>query len=266
MSRRKRAARRRRKDLLGLVLLGVALAALGGLAAAALFFRTPRYDSATLCHQERPAPRHNFFLIDATDRLEARHAARVERAIQEEIVRAPRWSRLSIAMLDGNPDHVPKVLFSACDPGDRTSANALWENVSRIEQDRRARFEAPLREALSALRRARPMDRSPLVEGLAALSSGAQLHDPRNGPTILILASDLLQFAPGFSLYEHGTDWAAYRASPGAVRTAADLRDIEVRLLVLERPDQGEAQERAKAAFWTPYLAETGARAITWER
>jgi hypothetical protein len=253
VSRRTRAARRRRKDLLGLVLLGVALAALGGLAGAAILFRTPPYEAATLCLQDRPAPQHIFFLVDATDRLEARHAARLERAVQEEIARAPRWSRFSIAMLDGNPDQVPNLLFSACDPGDRASASALWENVSGLEEDRRTRFAAPLKDALSALRRARPLARSPLVEGLAALASGEHLHDPRNRPTTLVLVSDLLQFAPGFSLYGEGSDWAAYRASTGAVRTAADLRGVSVRVLVLERPDKGEAQDRAKSAFWTPY-------------
>ncbi|MDX2234694.1 MAG: hypothetical protein NW200_09360 [Hyphomonadaceae bacterium] len=263
MSRRC-AARRRRKDLLGLLLIFATVLALGGVGAAAMLLRTPAFDAATLCLTAGPPPAHTLILVDATDRLDVRHQRRLKAVALEEAARLPRWGRLTVLSLRPDAENAPRELFSGCTAGDRLSANPLWENVQTLEALKRERFDAPLAAALSSARGGRSADGSPIVEGLAAATADPAFAGPGRR---IVLVSDLLQFSPGrFSLYAPGATWARYQAAPGALRAAPDLTDVAVRVVTLERKDEGPAQAVARQDFWAPYFDEAGAASVAWDR
>lgn len=260
----RRAARRRRKDMLGLALIAVTILVLGGVGFATMRMQTPAYDAATLCLLTSAPPAHTLLLVDATDRLDIRHQRRLKTIAREEAARLPRWGRLTVLTLRPDAENAPRELFDACTPGDRLSANALWENVAKLETLKRDRFDAPLDAALTSARGGRATDGSPIVEGLAAAAADPDFTGPSRR---LVVVSDLLQFMPGrFSLYAAGGTWSAYQASAGALRTAPDLADVDVRVVTLERRDRGEAQAAAQRDFWVPYFDETGAKTIAWDR
>lgn len=259
----RRARRRQRQDMLGLALIVGTVLVLAGVGFATTRLRTPDHDAQTLCLTGAPAPAHTLILVDATDRLDVRHQRRLRAVAREEAARLPRWGRLTVLMLRADAENAPRDLFSACTPGDRRTVNALWENVAKIEAEKRARFDDPLDAALTGAR-GRGAEGSPIVEGLAAAAVDPEFTgDGRR----LVLVSDLLQFMPGrFSLYAPGGSWTAYQASPGALRTPPDLDGVEVRVVTLERRDRADAQAAAQADFWAPYFDETGARTIVWDR
>lgn len=260
----RRAARRRRQDLLGLALIFATVLVLGGVGAAAAMLGTPAFDAETLCLKDRAAPAHTLLLVDATDRLDVRHQRRLKAVALDEAARLPRWGRLTVLTLRPDADHAPRELFSACTAGDRLSANPLWENVAKLERLKTDRFDEPLEAALSAAKGARGADGSPIVEGLAAAAA-----DPAftGAGRRLVVVSDLLQHTPGrFTLYAPGQSWDSYRTAAGALRTAPDLSDVDVRVVVLERRDRGAVQEAARQSFWAPYFDETGAARIAWDR
>lgn len=261
----RRAERRRRQDMLGIALIVAAIALVAGVGAAATLLRTPEYDSETLCLKAGAPPAETVLLVDATDRLDVRHLRRLKTIATQEAARLPRWGKLTVLSLRPDVESAPRTLFSACTPGDRASANPLWENLQRLETQKRTQFDEPLAAALSGARGTRSADGSPIVEGLfaAAAEPGFAAAPKRR----LVLVSDLLQYAPGrFSLYQAGADWLSYKTSPGALRTPPDLADVDVRVVALERRDRGAEQTNAQSAFWTPYFDEAGARSIAWER
>ena len=264
MSRRAaREARQRRKDAFGVLLIVVVLAALGGIGMAAMQMRTPVHDAETLCLTDTPPPLHTLILVDATDRLNARHQKRLKAIVQQEVARLPRWGRLTLMTLRPDAEREPRTLFSACTPGDRTNANPLWENVGGLEKAREDLFDTPLNDALASTKGGRSADGSPIVEGLYAAASDPDFAGNKRR---LVLVSDLLQYAPGkFSLYEADQTWDAYRASQGALRTPPDLSGVVVRVVTLERPDRGEAQDNARNAFWAPYFEAAGADGVGWD-
>lgn len=258
------AARRRRKDLLGIALIFAVVLVLAGVGAAATMLRTPEYDAQTLCLKDAPPPAQTLLLVDATDRLDVRHQRRLKTIALQEAARLPRWGKLTVLSLRPDAENAPRELFSACTPGDRASANPLWENVQKLEMQKRAQFEEPLDTALSGARGARAAEGSPIIEGLhAAVNAPEFALSPARR---LVLVSDLLQFSPRFSLYEAGADWAAYQASAGAVRTPPDLSDVDVRVVVLERRNRADAQESAQNTFWTQYFDEAGAKSVAFEQ
>lgn len=256
-------ARQRRKDAFGVVLIVVVLAALGGIGLAAMQMRTPAHDAETLCLTDAPPPVHTLILVDATDRLNARHQKRLKAIVLQEVARLPRWGRLTLMTLRPDAEREPRLLFSACTPGDRTDANPLWENVGALEKAREDFFDAPLNDALASTKGGRSADGSPIVEGLYTAASDPDFAGDKRR---LVLVSDLLQYAPGrFSLYDATQTWEAYRASQGALRTPPDLSGIIVRVATLERPDRGDAQDNARLAFWAPYLEQADAESVAWD-
>lgn len=263
MRRREReAATRRRKDLLGVLMIVVVLAVLGGVGAGAMLLRTPAHDPETLCLNDKAPPLHTLILVDATDRLNARHQKRLKAVVREEVARLPRWGRLTLMSLRPDAEREPRQLFSACTPGDRTSANPIWEDVGGLEKKREDFFDAPLADALSGAKGGRSADGSPIVEGLYAAASDPEFAGDKRR---LVLVSDLLQYAPGrFTLYDSTQGWETYRVSQGALRTPPDMEGVVVRVVPLERPDRGAAQESAQMNFWTPYFEEAGAESIVW--
>jgi hypothetical protein len=101
------------------------------------------------------------------------------------------------------------------------------------------------------------------VEGLYAAASDPDFAGDNRR---LVLVSDLLQYAPGkFSLYKAGETWDAYRESQGALRTPPDLSGVAVRVVTLERPDRGAAQDNARERFWTPYFEAARADGLGWD-
>lgn len=257
-------ARRRRKDLLGVALIFAVVLVLAGVGAAATMFRTPAFDAQTLCLKDGPPPAQTLLLVDATDRLDVRHQRRLKTIALQEAARLPRWGKLTVLTLRPDAESAPRELFSACTPGDRASANPLWENVQRLETLKRTQFDEPLDAALSGARGVRGAEGSPIVEGLYAAASDPEFAT--SPARRLVLVSDLLQYSPRFSLYEAGADWAAYQASQGAVRTPPDLGAVNVRVVVLERRNRGDAQTAAQERFWSPYFENAGAKSVAWER
>lgn len=263
MSRRERkATEKRRKDFLGLLMIFGVIVLLGGIGAGAMLLRTPEHDAETLCLVGKPAPLHTLILVDATDRLNARHQKRLKAIVKEEVARLPRWGRLTVMSLRPDAEREPRELFSACTPGDRTSANPIWENVAALEAQREDLFDAPLSAALSGAKGGRSADGSPIVEGVYAAASDPDFAGERRR---FVLVSDLLQYAPGrFTLYDATQSWESYRNSQGALRTPPDLSGVIVRIVPLERPDRGAQQANARAAFWQPYFDEASADEVNW--
>ena len=252
--------------MLGLALIAGTLAVLGAIGASAALMRTPAYDAETLCLNDRPPPAHTLVLVDATDRLDVRHQRRLKSIVQQEAARLPRWGRLTLLTLRPDAENAPRALFSGCTPGDRTTANPLWENVRKLETQKRTRFDEPIDAALTGARGGRSAEGSPIVEGLYAAAAEPEFVATPQGRR-LVLVSDLLQFAPGrFSLYAPDQSWALYRSSPGALRTPPDLTAVDVRVVVLERRDKGERQTAAQRDFWVPYFEAAGAKSVAWER
>lgn len=263
MSRRaEKEAQKRRKDAMGAALIAVVLLALGGIGVAAMQLRTPAHDPETLCLIDGRPPLHTLMLVDATDRLNSRHQKRLKAIAREEAARLPRWGRLTLLSLRPDAERDPRLLFSACTPGDRSDANPIWENVGDLEQKRADFFDDPLDAALSGAKGGRSAEGSPIVEGLYAAASDSDFAGVRQR---IVLVSDLLQYAPGrFSLYDSVQTWEKYRESKGALRSPPELDGVAVRVVVLERADRAAAQDNARANFWTPYFEDAGAAEVIW--
>lgn len=261
MRRPRRAARR--GDRTGVLLIAFAFVVLAGLAAAGFMLRPPPTDPDTLCRTDAPLPAHTYILVDATDRLEARHKRLLRAIVQQEQQRLPRYGRLTIANIRADRPREPRVLFSLCNPGDGQMANPLFQNTRRAQERWQASFGDALDRALRRAGGGRAANASPILSGLRAVAA-----DPEFGAAIpqrrLVLVSDLLEYEPdGLSLYDPAQSFETWRRAPTS--SPADLSHVDIRVAPLDRPDEDGAQIHARTAFWEPYFDAADAASVRFD-
>lgn len=249
MSRRRGAAGR---NFLGIVLIVLALAVLGGLASAALLLRPPPTDATTLCRTDQPLAAHTIVLVDSTDRLEARHRRKLRAVLAQERARLGQYDRLTIMRINVRRPQEPSILFSQCLPRPPERANPLFENARMVQATWDEEFAQALDSALRSASAGGPQRASPIIAALRAVAA-----DPDFGADIpqrrLVLASDLLEHNPqGFSLYVPDANYANWFAS--APSGPPDLARVDLRVVPIDRPDNAEPQARALEGFWPAFF------------
>jgi hypothetical protein len=250
----------RAQNILGAALIGAVMLALGAFAYAGLALRPAPTDPETLCRTDQPLAAHTIIFIDASDRLEARHRRKLEAVASQERARLGQYDRLTIMRLDSRKPREPRILFSKCLPLPPDQANPFVQNP----RDVRARWDEDFAGALaSALRSAQssgPNRASPLLAGVRAIAAdpdfGAEIRTRR-----LVLMSDMLEHDPGgFSLYADDADFMRWRAISDA--GPANLSQVGVRIVPIDRPDHIARQNQALDHFWPDYFDATLAASV----
>lgn len=249
MTRRRGAGAR---NALGVVLIALAVLVLGGLGGASLLLRAPPTDPESLCRTDAALRAHTVVLVDATDRLEARHRRKLRAVLAQERARLSQYDRLTVMRINVRRPHEPSILFSRCLPRPPELTNPLFENARMTQARWDEAFADALERALRSAGASGPAQASPIVAGLRAVAA-----DPDFGGEIpnrrLVLVSDLLEHDPqGFSLYVSGTNYAAWRT--GAASGPPDLARVDLRIVPLDRPDHAARQTAALQTFWPAFF------------
>ena len=248
--------RRRRGDagrnVLGLVLIVVALAVLGGLASAAFFLRPPPTDPQTLCRTDQPLAAHTIVLVDSTDRLEPRHRRKLRAVLAQERQHLSEYDRLTVMRLNARRPQEPAVLFSKCLPLPPERTNPLFQNARMTQQQWDEEFQHALDTALRSAQAGGRGNTSPILAALRAIAADPD-YDAATPHRRLVIVSDMLENDPnGFSLYVSGANYAAWRTQTHA--EPADLSNVDLRIVPLDRPNDAQHQTDALANFWPAYF------------
>lgn len=259
-------ARKRSKDALGLVLLGLTFCGLLAAFAAAMVLTPAPIDAETLCPLQAPPTSMTLILVDASGPLEPRHRKRLRAAIEEEANRLPPLALLTIRGMRPNAPRELVDVFSRCNPGDSRSANPLFSNPARIQARWKAQFSDPVKAAASRTSNTRQAaSTSPILDALAGASQDLAFASFA-GPRRLVLITDLLEHDPdwGFSAYADGADLARFLARRIGYEVP-DLSGMEVRVIVLDRPDLLHRQTAARDGLWRPFFDRAGAQDVRFE-
>jgi len=258
VSRRRGAGAR---NVLGIVLIVLALVTLAGLAGASLLLRPPPTDVTSLCRMDEPLGAHTIVLVDSTDRLEARHRRKLRAVLAQERARLGQYDRLTIMRINVRRPQEPSILFSRCLPRPPEQTNPLFENARMVQATWDEEFAQALDSALRSAGSGGPQRASPIVAALRAVAA-----DPDFGAEIprrrLVLVSDLLEHNPqGFSLYVSDADYAAWRA--GSPAGPPDLARVELRIVPVDRPDNAERQSAAVDNFWPAFFDAADVQSVS---
>ncbi|HYD73899.1 MAG TPA: hypothetical protein VEF55_12240 [Candidatus Binatia bacterium] len=258
MKRRRGAGAR---NALGVLLIVFAVLVLGGLGGASFLLRAPPTDAETLCRTDAPPAAHTIILVDATDRLEARHRRKLRAVLAQERARLSRYDRLTLMRINVRRPQEPSILFSRCLPRPPEQTNPLFENARMTQARWDEAFAQALDRALRSAGSSGPARASPIIAALRAVAA-----DPEFGSEIprrrLVLVSDLLEHNPqGFSLYVSDANYASWRA--GATSGPPDLARVDLRIVPLDRPDHAEQQTAALESFWPAFFDGADVQSVT---
>ncbi len=260
MNRRRSANGR---NALGIVLIILALATLGGLASAALFLRPPPTEASTLCRMDQPLAAHTIVLVDSTDRLESRHRRKLRAVLAQERARLGQYDRLTIMRINVRRPQEPSILFSQCLPRPPEQANPLFQNARMVQATWDEEFAQALESALRSAGFGGPQRASPIIAALRAVAA-----DPEFGVEIprrrLVLVSDLLEHNPqGFSLYVPDANYSAWVAS--TPNGPPDFARVDLRVVPIDRPDNATQQAQAIEAFWPAFFDAADVQSVSMD-
>lgn len=260
MSRRSGAGAR---HVLGAILIGAVMLALGAFGAAAYFLRPPPTDAETLCRTDAAIRAHTIVLVDSTDRLQARHRRKLAAVLAQERARLSQYDRLTIMRLNARNPQEPAILFSRCLPRPPEQANPLFENARHAQARWDEAFADALDRALRSAQSGGGQRASPIIAGLRAVAAdpdfGAEIPQRR-----LVLVSDLLEHQPGsFSLYAAGADFNLWRAQTPT--EPPDLSAVDIRVVPIDRPEQAQRQGEAISGFWPAFFEAASVQSLSFD-
>lgn len=253
MARRYRPGRRKGRGGLGWsVALGVLLLGVGsGGAGLALFLQSrPQIDAQTLCPVDGPTARE-VIILDLTDPLTDVQARHLHAAIADRLEAAGTGTLFALAVVQADLDG-PQ--FARCKPQSGQSANALYQNPKLLAATFAEGFEQPLDRVLSAAMEGAPQAKSPLLETLQDTLSRLP---PSQGPTHVLLVSDLLQNSALLSVYR-GESWETFATAGLGTRLSGALAGAQIHIVRLPRPEAGRAAHLAADGFWGRYFDAQG--------
>lgn len=257
----RRTRRASGRNALGVVLILVAMLALGGLGAAALALRPPPTDAETLCRTDTPLAAHTIILVDATDRLEGRHRRKLRAVLAQERARLAQYDRLTIMRLNVRRPQEPAILFSKCLPRPPEETNPLFENARVVQARWDEDFAAALDRALRGAAAGGTARASPIVAGLRAVAADPD-YDAAIPRRRLVLVSDLLEHDPdGFSLYVTDANYSSWRGQ--TANEAPDFARVALRIVPLDRPDHAARQAAALETFWPAFFDAADVQSVS---
>lgn len=201
-------------------------------------------------------PEQHVILIDATDPYSEIQKRAVLKYIEKIKQDLSIHARLGIYTIRSeHRETTPTV--SLCNPGDGKHLSPLTSNPKLAEKKWRERFANKIDEIVKEASQARG-DTSPILEYIQAIAVDGFQRKPKK--KTLHIISDMRQNTPAFSHYRNGISYQYFTNNRLNEIYLADLHDVEVVILDIQRPDKIAAQRRMLIRFWEQYFDEMGAK------
>ena len=225
------------------------VAVIAGLVAYSNFTGTIKIDDETGCPLDGPKSKL-VMIVDQTDKFSAVQVADIKNQFEAYKEKVPRYGQFTIYAIKSLSSGIPPPVVSACNPGTAKDVNQLVESSVQIAREWRNSFDAPMRQVFSEVLQPTESDSSPIIEIIQAVAVkefGPSWMDNRSKELVII--SDLLQHSPSISHY------GSYSAekfiqSQSFKKLEADLRDVDVDILYLQRTTKKAEQNQKHLDFW----------------
>lgn len=258
MSRRNRRSKRKnQKNAVGIVLIVFVVLAIIG-AVAFYEYQTSssnKIDHATFCPINGNTAITSI-LIDETDRLSPVQQASLRNELQKIRDDVPKHGKLEVYLISNTRQHVLHPILSICNPGRGAEANKYYQNPKLIERKWKESFDKPLNKILLSLSDLHESKESPIFESIQSIAVSTFSHpdNQRAEQRRLIIASDMLQYTSEFNLYHGGYNFQSDKNTPYFRKIHADLRNVEVDILLLQRARAKNIQGKEFINFWYEYF------------
>ena len=258
MGRRARRAQERRNTLIGVGLVGLVAATMGG------FFllgqREGRNFGPDNCPEDGAYAGQVSILVDPSDSLTNVQQSVTPRILEVIEADAVVTTEIRVYALARAGRGDTASVFRLCVPAHPDDVSSVTGNP-RIAARKYDEFQASLRESLSAVLSSRGDDVSPLLEGIQVAVVSAFQPRTSTMPRQLLIVSDMLQHSGAVSFYGGGPpDFGVLARNPDYGTMRVDLSGVEVTVFLLARGGEGgRVQGGGMRQFWEDYFLDQGA-------
>jgi hypothetical protein len=204
-----------------------------------------------------------FFIIDVSDPYDKVDASRVVAEVKNELLKMPKGSKYVVLSPNEHDPYLPIENIGACvvpDLGE--SANYLIsKNELTIHKQTRQNSIIKVMRKIESLFISTPLDTSPLIETLIALS---KRHDFRSaGSTKIVLYSDMEQNSANRSVYHHSKVNPKAKMPQPFEKISLKGAKVEVKHIV-RRTALGLEEFKRVQSMWNEWFVVSNAT-VTWE-
>ncbi len=254
-ARRKRRSRRGGGSvgaIVGIVALVVAIAGAVG-SYSMLWYKAkaaPTLD-ADLCPASGPKSA-TAVLLDVTDPISEITKLDLKSEFQRIVAGVEQHGLIEVYLLT-DVEGRPQRTFHGCNPGDGESADPWTSNPKKIQQRWDQAFDQPLKKIEEEMGNGAASKQSPIMAGIQRIVIESFTDAKLDGkPKRLVVASDMLEFTPAFSMYKSGADTKAFESSAARNRFRTPLDGVDVSLLLFQR--ESSATLKNLPEFWATWI------------
>ena len=220
------------------------------------------------CVRRGAPPVHAIFVVDQSDPIPAPDIERLRLELRETAELLPRFSRLTIYLVNDRAYGQPRELFSECSPVSREQG--LWQRlaealfVGAVNDERRLIWEEQfgnlLDTTIETLDDVPPSDTA-LLTALWNISRSPRFR--RADEIRLIIFSDMLENSSIVSHYRPTYPPVdRLERQVGEDFLIPNLSRVDVRVSYVLRPGDQAHQGDAHIAWWADYFARADARSV----
>ncbi len=207
-------------------------------------------NGSTFCPLTGPTAVHAI-LLDRTDPITPLQAQRLGQIVDKVVDEAEIGERIDFYVLTPDSAAALTPALSLCRP--KSDGNVWNENPKRIHDRYVARFRQPVDDALKLLMTPTTSQNSPIMESIKAVCVAAFGSLPRDTPTRLTVASDMIQYSRLLDHYKQ-KDFDLFSKTAGYNEVLTDCHRAAVDILYFTRPRDARIQDRKHQLFWEKFF------------
>lgn len=245
------------------VLIAVIVLALSGYGILMMRARSAPTLEADLC-PETGASSATVVLLDVTDPIAEITKLDLKRGFQRIVDQVEQHGLIEVYFLTGVEGNLERT-FHGCNPGSGDNADPWTSNPKKIQQRWENAFSKPLQNIENKMGDSSSSKQSPIMAGVQRIVLET-FADPRldDKPKRLIVASDMMEFTPAFSMYKSGADLKAFEASSARDKFRTPLDNINVSLMFFQRA--GVNSIKGLPDFWAGWITANRGQVENIER
>jgi hypothetical protein len=196
--------KKKKDDLLGLLLIAVCVIALIVGILWNLANTTVELDKTTRCNKSKGPNNYYVIIVDNTDILRPIQKSNVKKKIKGIVNKAGPNDKVIIYSLSNFSVDNTVPLIDKCSMRDGSDADKFTENAKLMKKEKSELFDAPIDEAVNnMLANEKDSKASPIIEIIQKIRIENLPDDIKNKTVQINLFSDLLQHSENFSFYKN---------------------------------------------------------------
>ena len=198
-------------------------------------------------------------LVDVTDPLTPAQEGDLTNEFKRLVQSNPRKGEIAIFVVDRSDKNLLRPVEARCNPGDPAEVDSTTGNPKIAEMKYEKYYRRPLMDVKDTIVKASGANSSPILESIRSVAV-SKLKTPEYDavPKKLVVVSDMLQKSGGISFYGNLPDASKLVSSAEFNAIRSDLRDIDVELWQLYRPQLKDQQGRTLVELWEKIISKQG--------